>query len=531
LSAALPPNGPPATGAPANGAPASGPPASSAPVAAPAEPSPPPPGAEDDHAFKKKFARGSAWAIVNYVVGYSIRLGSNLILWRLLYPDAFGLMAIVNVFIQGLSMFSDIGIGQSVVQHARGEDPTFLNTVWTLQVVRGLFICFLACLAAIPVARFYHQPLLAHLVPVVAIGCGLSAFNSTNLFTASRRLTIGRLTLVDIASQGGSLVVMVIWSYLTHSVWGLAVGSVVSPAIRLYLSFTVLPGVKNRFCWDRTTVVAVSHFGRWIFFSTMLAFLASYSDRLIFGKLVSIERLGVYSIALVWATFPAYIISHLVNTVLFPLFSRVNEQGGSMPDMFRKFRGPLLFAAGWLFACLLAGGSTLVRFLYDQRAAEAGMIVQILAVGCWFSTLDSMNGSVLLALGKPQPMLFSQIGKLLGMVILLPIGAHFFGFYVTVSCLSLSEVLRYAVSARACFRSHLRSLRQDFGFSLAVGLTGFLGLLVRAGYRQLHLRFHNGHLDAFVEGSAIFLVLTAIWLGSFVLSRRRAGRVLPLAVG
>ena len=110
--------------------------------------------AAEERAFKKLFARGSAWALVNYAVGYSLRLGSNFILWRLLYPDAFGLMAIVNVFIQGLAMFSDIGIGQSVVQHERGEDPKFLNTIWTLQILRGLAICFLACIAAVPVARF-----------------------------------------------------------------------------------------------------------------------------------------------------------------------------------------------------------------------------------------------------------------------------------------------------------------------------------------------------------------------------------------
>ena len=86
----------------------------------------------------KRFARGSSWAAINYVVSYSLRLGSNLVLWRLLYPDAFGLMAIVNTIMTGLAMFSDVGIAQTVVQNERGEEPDFLNTIWTLQVVRGL---------------------------------------------------------------------------------------------------------------------------------------------------------------------------------------------------------------------------------------------------------------------------------------------------------------------------------------------------------------------------------------------------------
>lgn len=478
--------------------------------------------AAEERAFKKLFARGSAWALVNYAVGYSLRLGSNFILWRLLYPDAFGLMAIVNVFIQGLAMFSDIGIGQSVVQHERGEDPKFLNTIWTLQILRGLAICLLACIAAIPVARFYHQPSLAKLVPVVAFGFGVSAFNSTNLFTASRRLAIGRLTLVDIVSQCGSLIVMVVWSYTTHSVWGLAVGSVVSPLIRLVLSFKILPGIRNWFAWDRDTVRAVSHFGRWIFLSTILTFLASYSDRLIFGKLVSIDRLGVYSIALVWATFPSFIISHLSNTVLFPLFSRVNEQGGSVPDSFREVRRPLLFAAGWLFACLMAGGPTLIRFLYDRRAAEAGLIIPLLAIGSWVSACESTNSYALLALGKPKWLAFGNAAKLIGMLVLLPIGARLFGFSAAILALSLSELVRYAVSAQACIRFGLRPVQQDFRFSVGIALTVGLGLLVRTGYRQLHLPIANVHLDAFVEGAAIFAVLSALWLGTFRLAARRS---------
>ena len=478
--------------------------------------------AEEDRAFKKLFARGSAWALINYAVGYSLRLASNFVLWRLLYPDAFGLMAIVNVFIQGLGMFSDIGIGQSVVQHDRGEDPTFLNTIWTLQVLRGLTICALACLAAIPMGRFYHQPALAALIPMVALGVGISSFNSTNLFTASRRLSIGRLTLIDLASQFGSLIVMIIWSYLTHSVWGLAVGSLVAPLVRLVLSFKILPGIRNRFAWDRDTVRAVSHFGRWIFLSTMLTFLASYSDRLIFGKLVSIERLGVYSIAVVWATFPMFVISHLANTVLFPLFSRVNKQRGSVADSFGKVRSPLLFAAGWLYACLVAGGPTLIHFLYDQRAVEAGLIVQLLAIGSWIASLESMNSYALLALGKPKWLAFGNASKLVGMAILLPIGAHFFGFAATVLALSLSEACRYAVSAWACNRCGLRPVRQDLTFSLGIALTAAVGLLARTGYQRMHLPIGNRHVDAFAEGAAIFAIVTPLWLGAFTLTRRRA---------
>jgi hypothetical protein len=81
----------------------------------------------------------------------------NLILTRLLFPEAFGLMALVQVFLSGLQMFSDIGIQTSVIRSKRGEDPAFLDTAWTVQVLRGGLL-WLGCLGiAGPAAAFYEE--------------------------------------------------------------------------------------------------------------------------------------------------------------------------------------------------------------------------------------------------------------------------------------------------------------------------------------------------------------------------------------
>src|SRR5882757_5806108 len=121
--------------------------------------------------------RGSLWALAGHAGGQLLRLGGNLVLWRLLYAEAFGLMAIVNVFMQGLAMFSDVGIGPSIIQSDRGDDPDYLNTAWTIQALRGFALFAVAALAAVPVAHFYGEPELATLIPLVSAGSILSGFN------------------------------------------------------------------------------------------------------------------------------------------------------------------------------------------------------------------------------------------------------------------------------------------------------------------------------------------------------------------
>src|SRR5262245_44517632 len=120
--------------------------------------------------LKSRVISGSIWTIGSYVATQVLRLGGNLIFARLLYPEAFGLMALVTIFVQGLAMFSDIGIGPSIIQSRRGEDPRFLNTAWTIQVVRGFLLWTVSAVGARPFAIWYGKPELASLIPVAALG-------------------------------------------------------------------------------------------------------------------------------------------------------------------------------------------------------------------------------------------------------------------------------------------------------------------------------------------------------------------------
>lgn len=472
----------------------------------------------------RRFVRGSIWILGSTVLSQGVRLVGNLVFWRLLSPDAFGLMSIVNALIVGLAMFSDIGLAQSVIQHERGDDPVFLNTVWTLHVIRGVALALISAVLAYPLAHFYHQPQIAPLVLLVSGGMLIGAFNSTRLFTASRNVALGRVTVIDAASQLGSLAFMVFWAWRTHSAAALAIGSAVSAAIRLYLSHTALPGIRNRFHWDADTLRALARFGRWVFISTILTFLSSNSDRLIFGKLISMDMLGVYSVAFTWATLPSSLSANLINGILFPLFSRLS--GDSLRQSFARHRRMVLIAGAWLSACLLAGGPTLIAFLYDSRAREASVLVQILAIGAWFSTMEAANSAATLSLGLPKWLALGNAAKTLSMLILVPLGAKMFGFRAMVLALSLSDVSRYAVSIVACGRFGLFPFWQDVVLSVAVASSAVVGLLARQGYRHLHLHISRPRIDALLEGVCVLITLTAIWLAFFLVARRM-GRSRP----
>ena len=145
--------------------------------------------------------RSSAWTMLGYGASQALRFGSNLILTRILFPEAFGLMTLVTVFIIGLAHFSDVGIAPSIMQNKRGDDPDFLDTAWTIQVIRGAVLWLCTFALAWPAAHFYGEPMLIELLPVAGLALLVSGFNPTRMDTAHRHLMLGRVTIIDLVSQ------------------------------------------------------------------------------------------------------------------------------------------------------------------------------------------------------------------------------------------------------------------------------------------------------------------------------------------
>lgn len=470
--------------------------------------------------------RATAWALGGYAGSQVIRLGGNLLLWRLLHPEAFGIFALVNVFMQGLHMFSDVGIGPSIVQHPRGDDPDYLNTAWTIQVIRGFLLCFVAAALAVPVAHFYEVPELASLLPVVALGTAIMGFISTKFYSARRRVSLGLITAFDLVSQVAGLASMVLLAWWTKSVWSLVAGGLVSNVIHLAFSHLVLPGIVNRFRWERESVRALLHFGRWIFLSTLLTFAVSSSDRLIFGKLVTLEQLGVYSIALVWAMLPRAITSHLAASVVFPLLSRTHNAKGDFAAAFTKVKSTWSLVAGWMAACLVSGGPALVTFFYDERAADAKWILPLLALGNLVAALDSINQQAALAQGRPKWMAASNLARLVGMVGLIPAGFLLRGFPGAVAALAATSVLAYVATSVGLARAKLYPVKGDFVIVLAVIATAFVGRFSIAAVSDLVEKVWTSapRIVALCGGLAALLLLSGSWFFAWRVGTSRALR-------
>src|ERR1700722_19784135 len=176
--------------------------------------------------LEKKAARGTLFLVGYLGVSLALRMLSNVVLARLFSPEYFGLMTLLTTVLVGLTLFSHIGLQDSVIQNPRGDEPVFLNTVWTLQFLRGSGLWLMTILLAWPVALFYHEPRMIALFPVLGLGSVIGGLSSPSLLTLARHMGVGKTSLLELLSQVVNFVVTIIWALIDPSLWALVGGRI-----------------------------------------------------------------------------------------------------------------------------------------------------------------------------------------------------------------------------------------------------------------------------------------------------------------
>jgi O-antigen/teichoic acid export membrane protein len=391
--------------------------------------------------IKKLALKGSALELVGFSTAQIIRFTSSLILTRLLFPEAFGLSLLVSTFITGLVLLSDVGIDQSVIQNKRGDQPQFLNTAWTMHVIRGVVLWLIACLLAWPLAQVYAEPLLLYLLPVGALSVVINGFMATSLIRLRRALAIGPLTLIEITTQLAGMLVTVTWAYYSPSVWALVVGGMAGTLLKVIISYCIKPKHSHQLQIEPESKQAILSFGKWIFGSSALAFVTQHTDRLLLAKFMGAATLGIYSIALMLSEVVSQAVMRITHGVLYPVFSRVHrENPDRLPLIYYKAR--LAFDALGLIAIggLMMLSQTVIELLYDERYHEAGWMLQALCIRAAMGVVLMPAETCLFALGHTKYGFYQNIGKSAWMLIGMPLSWYLWGLEGVLGCVALSQI-------------------------------------------------------------------------------------------
>lgn len=434
--------------------------------------------------FSLTMVQRLGWTTGSYAVVQSFRLFSNVVLARLLAPELFGIMLIVNTLRTGVELLSDIGIGQNIVSNKNGEIADFYNTAWSIQILRGIILAIVCLVCTYPIAQIYNSEIMFSIIPVISSVFIFTGIQSIARFVAQKRMNLKSIGIYDIFVAVSTALIHIACAIINPTIWALVYGGVLSSAVAMIASFFVVKGIAYRIAFNLEYAKQIIGFGKWILLSTTLYFFATNIDRIFLAQSLSFHILGIYGVARSLVDVLSLLVARVGSFIIFPMVAAAGHSEGALRSKLASSRRGMLLVTAAFVAIFISTSNLVVFVLYDERYQTAALILPVLAVGVWFSILSTINESVLLGIGHPFYGALANAIKLLWLLIGLPLGVSNFGLAGAVVVMASAELVRYVPLLWGQQRQNIAFFSQDLLITLAMCA---MVLIWRAIFWQLGL--------------------------------------------
>ncbi len=338
--------------------------------------------------------------IFGFGAGLVLRLGSNLLLTRLLVPEAFGLMTLALMTIRGAQLITETGFGNALVSR-QGDFGAAKDTAFTLLAVRGVLLTALMVPIAFGMAAFYDKPELIALISVLGISFLFSGVNNINLMWTIRELDFKKVAIIENVVGFSSFVIAIAIAWWTRSVWALVASFVAAAVIKCAMSYILVPG-RPVFHIDRKIASELLHYGKFITASTILMFVASEAGGAVIGKMLDVAQLGHYSVAFLLANFPPTHVAFALSNIMFPAYSKIQNDLPMLRKTFSQVTDVVASLVMPVMAGMAAAADTMIYAFYGPGWEDAVAPFRILCIYGAIHAVVTINGYMFNGIGRPD---------------------------------------------------------------------------------------------------------------------------------
>lgn len=410
--------------------------------------------------------------VLTFMLGSVVRLASSLILTRLLFPEAYGVIAILMSVLFMIEMLSDIGVIGLTIRHERGDDPLFLNTLWTIRVLRCGVNASILVVGAPWLAQWLGSADLENPLRVLALYFAANAIESMGFALALRHRRSPVVNYINLANSVVATVFCIVYSYFARDYWGMVYAALLERTLNAIASHFLYPHLRPRWAWDRDAVREIFAFARYVLPTSVLTMALSQFERVLFLRLFDLRLMGMYGVAGSVSGPAESLCVKISHMVLYPRYATALRE---TPERLRAVyyddnRKPMLLLFG-LPALLGGAGQHLIDLLYDPRYAQAGFILQCFMVRAVLLSFLRSSEQLLTAIGLVQVQLHANVLRAVLLAPLLLLGHQLYGLPGFMVGLALEPL---AALVYLLWRQHRRQLlslsREAFHAGVAVAV-------------------------------------------------------------
>lgn len=347
--------------------------------------------------LKQRTIRGGAAKICSQAASFVLRMGSLMVLARLLDPKDFGLVGMATAVIGVFNVFKDFGLSAAAVQRSKITQEQASTLFW-INILVGGALGFLTVALAPLLVTFYHEQRLFGVTAVLAAAFLFNAAGVQHASLLEREMRFTTLSLIDVGSMLISTAVGVAMAMHGFGYWALVATTVVTPlvfSICVWSTARWVPGRPHR----RVGIGSMIRFGGTLTVNGLVMYFASNFDKVLLGRFWGVESLGIYGRAYQLINIPTDNLNSAAGTVTFAALSRLQSEPSRLRSYFLKgYSLVLSLSIPIAFTCALFAQDMILVFL-GPKWKSAAIVFRLLVPTTLVYAIINPLGWLLSSLG------------------------------------------------------------------------------------------------------------------------------------
>jgi len=420
------------------------------------------------------------WAFALRITDRLFGLARTIVLARVLSPNDFGLFGIALLGLSALNTFSQTGFQAALVQK-KGDIKPYLNTAWTLQVIRGFVLAGILFGIAPYVASFFEEPMAAPLLRVLGLSAVFQGLTNIGVVYFQKELEFHKRFIYMFSGTLADLGVAIPAALILRNAWALVFGLLAGNFVRMVVSYFV-HSYRPRLLLRRHQFSELYSFGKWLWIESIANFVTHNGDDILVGKILGAVPLGLYQMAYKISNIGATEITNAVSSITFPAYSKLRDRHEQIRTGY--LRTVLITSA----ASVPLGGVVLVlapeftQLFLGSQWLPMVPAMRLLAVWGIERSIIATVPPVLLSMGEPRRVAYINLIRLAVMAVtIFPLTVKW-----GITGTAISVLIAAAVADPFGYRWTLRSIEcKPISFLKVLSLSIISSIIMAVGVSRI----------------------------------------------
>ena len=351
------------------------------------------------------------WKFLERISAQLVTLLVSVILARILSPEDYGIIAIVNIFIAFANVFVAYGFGNSLIQK-KDVNALDYSTVLFFNIGLTFFLYLTLFFLAPLISAFYGKgyEILTPVLRVLGLRLILSGINSVQQAYVAQKMIFKKFFVATLSGTIISAIVGIIMALTGFGIWALVAQSLLSPIINTVV-LTISLKKKVIFAFSISRLKSLWSFGSYMLLSGILMTFFEELRALLIGKVYTSKDLAYYDKG---KQFPNIIVSNTttsLSSVLFPKMSKEQDEISVLKETMRKTIRFSSFIMSPLLLGLFAVSESFVCLLLTPKWLPCVPLLQSFCIYYLFQPMHAVNTQAIKAMGKSRLFLRLEIIK------------------------------------------------------------------------------------------------------------------------